>query len=116
MPNTPCRAAAAISQGRLAQPSQARLAKPASSSARAASACSITRRGDARSTQGPSHSALKAPAATSASSRPAICQGVACRLKVASQGMASRLSMLPKFDSPSAASSRETSPGFIGPF
>jgi hypothetical protein len=74
--------------------------------ARARSAAIITRSVDTRSTRTPSSSAPAAPATTSAIASRPICNGVAASVSVAIQGITRRVSIEPKFETTSAASTR----------
>ena len=104
--NRPDVAEASTSSGMLTTPAQAVSASAANSAQRRPSASSMAARLPWRSIRPPSHSEPTAPATTSATSNAAICAGVACNCKAARKGMARRLSMLPKLDTLSAASTR----------
>ena len=108
-PRAPLSAAAAASSQIESRFAQASAASPPSSAARAMSVAIIIVRLAQRSTSVPSNKAPAAPAATSAMSSSAICNGVASSARVASQGSASRLSIEPKLEMPSPARTRRKS-------
>jgi hypothetical protein len=107
--NTPAASAAATSTAMLSAPPQAKTANNANNTARTPSHTRIARRLGKRSIQGPSHKAPTAPATMSATTSIAICASVAASAKLAIHGIAKRVSMLPKLETPSAAIRRRIS-------